>query len=116
MNALEFAGFIWPNNPETCRLSFHRDYSIDAASGGSWTADPGSRLARKVECEGVFYGENAYNTFNRLANLFLGNASGQLVHPKWDAMSAFIAELEVLEEPCENLLRYRILFVELPTA
>lgn len=116
MATLQFADFVWPNNPETYRMTFQRDYSIEAVDGGTWSADQGSRLARKFECEGVFYGESAYENFSALAALFMNGTSGQLVHPQWEAATAFLAELEVLEEPCENLLRYRILFVELPTA
>ncbi len=116
MNLLQFASFTFPNNPESYRMTFQRDYTVKALSGGGWSASPGSRLARKIECEGVFYGSDAHQSFSALASLFLSATSGVLRHPKWNEMSAFIAELEALEEPGEQLVRYRIVFIELPTA
>ena len=112
MENLNFAAFQFPCNPESCCLSFHRDYTVKATDNGQWQADKGVRLARRLECKGWFCGYNAYDSFKELAALFMNGTIGTLTHPKWEAFPAFIGELEVLEEPQENLLQYRILFIE----
>ncbi len=114
MEALKFSSFTWPNNPETFRMTFLRDYAVTADSDGSWTATQGSRLGREITCEGFFYGEDAHANFSTLASMFLQATIGNLVHPLWDIVRVFMGELEVLEEPKENLIHYRILFIELP--
>ena len=114
MSNLKFGSFEFPINPESCRLSFHRNYKVAVTESGRWSSSPGVRLARQMECRGSFCGAAAYGHFNTLANLFINGTSQSLLHQKWTPFAAFIAELEVLEEPRENLLQYRILFVELP--
>lgn len=114
MANLKFGDFTFPINPESCRLSFHRDYEVKATENGTWNSSAGVRLARRMECKGCFYGTEAYGQFSALANLFMTAAGRTLTHHKWNPFPAFIAELEVLEEPQEDLLQYRILFVELP--
>lgn len=115
MANLKFGSFEFPINPESCRLSFHRDYKVTVNDSGKWISTQGTRLARRMECRGNFCGVSAHSNFNTLASLFINGASHALLHQKWDPFVAFIAELEVLEEPQENLLQYRILFVELPS-
>lgn len=110
---LQFSTFVFPCNPESCRLSYHRSYKVEVNDSGSWTATKGVRLSRRMECKGCFCGENAYDQFKTLSALFMNGSTGALVHPQWTQFSAFIAELEVLEEPQENFLQYRVLFVEL---
>ena len=114
MANLTFGTFMFPIDPESCRLSFHRDYAVEVTEGGIWKSSPGVRLSRRMECRGCFCGSQAHSQFNALSNLFMTAANQSLTHYKWGSFPAFIAELEALEEPQENLVQYRILFVELP--
>ena len=116
MANLIFGNFTFPIAPESCLLSFHRDYDVSATQNGSWTSSAGVRLARRMECRGSFCGPQAHSQFSTLATLFMNGTKQTLTHYKWSPFPAFIAELEVLEEAQKNLLQYRILFVELPGA
>ncbi len=116
MEALQFSTFVWPNNPETYRMRFRREYEMKSLAGGSWSVTLGGRVGREIVCEGVFYGDTAHDSFGALTTLFLSGTIGVLIHPRWDRMRALIAELEALEEPKENFVRYRILFVEIASS
>ena len=65
-------------------------------------------------CEGVFHGSTAYNSIITLSNLFVTGGTGTLKHPQWSATSVLMTDFEVIEEPGENLVRYKIKFLEMP--
>ena len=72
------------------------------------------RLGRVFLCEGVFHGSTAYSSSIALSNLFLTGGTGTLKHPCWASVTALMTDLEIIEEPGENLVRYKIKFLEMP--
>ena len=72
------------------------------------------RMGRVYLCEGVFHGSTAYNSIITLSNLFVTGGAGTLKHPHWSAVSVLMTDFEVIEEPAEDLVRYRIKFLEMP--
>ncbi len=113
---MQFGTFIWPNDPEIFRMKFTRKIKVAAGDGDLWTVDNVARLGRTFECEGVFCGSGAYNSIRALASLHIAGRPARLLHPQWDPTTALLSEMEVTEGPGENLLRYKLTFVELPPA
>lgn len=111
---MQFGTFTWPNDPETFCMKFTRKVKVEAANNGLWTVDNIARMARTFECEGVFYGSTAYQSIRDLAVLHIAGNPAQLTHPQWDPVTALLSEMEVTEGPGENLLRYKLTFIELP--
>ncbi|MBO2527026.1 MAG: hypothetical protein CW335_02460 [Clostridiales bacterium] len=113
---MQFGTFIWPNDPEIFRMKFARKVEVEAANGGTWTVNNIARMGRTFECEGVFFGSNAYNSIRALASLHIAGHPAALIHPQWDNTTALLSEMEVTEGPGENLLHYKLTFIELPPA
>ena len=111
---MQFGTFTWPNDPEIFRMKFTRKVTVAAGGNGLWTVNNAARLGRTFECEGVFFGSTAYNSIRALANLHISGTAAMLRHPEWDATSAILSEMEVSEGPGENLLHYKLTFIELP--
>ena len=111
---MQFGTFTWPNDPEIFRMKFTRKVTVAAGGNGLWTVSNVARLGRTFECEGVFYGSGAYNSVRALATLHIAGNPATLRHPQWDPVSALLSEMEVTEGPGENLLRYKLTFIELP--
>lgn len=113
---LQYDTFSFPNNPETLQITYRREVSVENTSDGSWTIQNIGQLGRIVEGEGVFYGENAYESFSTLAKYIYSFQALILQHPKWEAFRAHLTRLESIEEPCESCVRYRFTFIESPDA
>lgn len=109
---MAFRSFTWPNNPEKLHITFHRKVEVEAAEDGLWTLANVARMAREFTGEGVFYGENASQTFSALARTFYDGVVGQLTLPHVQPAYALLTDLELIDEPMEGLLRYKFKFVE----
>ena len=57
-------------------------------------------------------GEGAYSQFGALANVFHENGPGLLIHPVWQATSAYFVTLRLEQEPLPNYVRYSFSFWE----
>lgn len=113
MAAMQFRNFVWPNNPETLQITFHRETEVEPHNG-AWTVSNIARMARVFSGEGIFFGANAYSTFSTLAALFYDGLAGTLKLPNWSNATALLTDLTVIEMPAENCLRYRFSFLEMP--
>ena len=111
--AMQFRTFVWPNNPEKLKITFHRETEVEPHNG-LWTVSNIARMARVFSGEGIFFGENAYSTFSSLAVMFYDGKFGELKLPSWSSATALLTDLTVLEEPAENFLRYSFSFLEIP--
>lgn len=111
---LQLGDFIWPNDPETLRVTYLRKVDIEAAEDGLWTVTNVARMGRSFEGEGLFFGENAYESFRSLAQYLYSGEKVTLVHPQWTKANVLLTELEVTEECRKNVLHYRFRLVEMP--
>ena len=112
---LQLGDFIWPNDPEKLTVSYCRKVDIDTTRDGLWSVTNIARLGRTFEGEGVFYGADAYATFSQLALYLYSGAAKNFVHPKWNAATVLLTELEVTEECQNEFLRYRFKLIETPS-
>lgn len=62
--------------------------------------------------EGEFIGENAYDRFKELAEVFEEGGIGILVHPVWQLTKAYFVKLTLRQEPRENYVAYSFEFWE----
>ena len=70
-------------------------------------------LCRRVmKGEGEFAGDGAYEEFKKLATVFYGEGSGQLVHPVWQGAKAYFVELSLKQVPRRNYVSYAFTFWE----
>ena len=112
LSSMRYKDYIWPSNPGSYRISFRRVVAEHKLPfGRSVTQDLG-QVCRVLEGEGEFAGEGAYEEFKRLATVFYGGGAGVLVHPVWMTTRAYFTELEVVQEPVPDYVRYRFAFCE----
>ena len=112
LNAMQFKTFVWPHNPRTYAIRFERSLAIHRLPFGEYSVEDLGRTARVLEGTGEFYGEDAYETFKKLASLHYQKTPGLLIHPLWQSSSVYFQRLDLLEEPRENYVRYAFRFVE----
>ena len=62
--------------------------------------------------EGEFVGADAYSQFGQLASVFYDSGPGLLVHPLWQAASAYFVALRLEREPRPDYVRYSFTFWE----
>ena len=114
LSAMRYKTFVWPNNPERCALAWERTPAEHKVPFGTYYLQDLGLTRQVLTGEGVFTGEDAYETFSELLALFLAGGSGTLVHPVWGACSAYFTALSLEEEPRENYVRYSFTFREDP--
>jgi len=112
LSPMRYKTFTWPHNPRTYTIEFQRDTAVHKVPMGAYTMQDLGRSFRTLRGEGEFFGPNAYATFQELACLFYETGPGVLIHPVWQTSSAYFTELELLQEPRENYVRYRFAFRE----
>lgn len=109
---MRFKSFVWPNNPHTCSLTTTRDVVTYKYPGGAYRLSdlgPGSRV---LTGEGEFFGEEAYETMQKLLEVFQEGGTGVLIHPVLRIDYAIFSELQMTQEPRKDYVRYRFVFLE----
>lgn len=109
---MRYKDFIWPNNPYTCAMTTVRNVAEHKFPGGGYQLEDLGVARRKLSGTGEFYGPGAYETMKRLMTVFAQSGAGQLVHPVLELDQAVFAELELIQEPRENYVLYRFVFLE----
>lgn len=109
MEKLSYKTFVWPQNPHTYQEECLREPHFKTADGVTRFEKMGD-MQRRIVGKGVFFGENAYADFRRLAALFEENTAGNLEHPLWGIRYCYFTELELTQEPRENCVSYRFAF------
>lgn len=99
---LKFKDYLWPENPESCRIVCSRPLSDGAQS---------ALQARQVRGEGILSGDLSAQ-YESLCALLAENGAGTLELAGLPSMQAFLTELEFTQLPCENAMRCRFVFVE----
>ena len=112
LTPMRYKDYIWPNNPESYRISFRRSVAAHKLPGGTYAMQDLGTAWRVLEGEGAFAGEGAYEEFKKLAKVFYQGGVGVLVHPVWMTTQAYFVELEALQEPTPDYVRYRFAFWE----
>lgn len=112
LNSMRFKGFVWPHNPSVYTISYERNMALHKVPFGRYRLQSLGMTRRVMKGEGEFAGEDAYRQFQLLASVFYEDTPGALVHPLWNATSAWFVKLELAQEPREDYVKYRFEFWE----
>ncbi len=111
MIGLRYKTFSWPQNPEVYQETISREPQYRTSSGVT-VFDRMGDLRRIITGSGVFSGEEAYDWFKELMLLAEDGSPGHLEHPVWGIRYCYLTGLELVQEPAENLVRYKFTFTQ----
>ena len=109
---MRFKEYVWPHNPRVYEISYQKQIAVHAVPFGLYMLRTMGRRQRVLRGEGEFAGSGAYAGFKRLASIFYGDTPGTLVHPLWDATTAYFVHLALRQEPTPGYVSYEFEFWE----
>lgn len=109
---MRFKNYIWPHNPRVYSISYEKKLAVHKVPFELYRLQNLGRTNRIMAGEGEFAGEDAYSQFGMLANVFYEDTPGLLVHPLWQASSAYFVSLRLEQEPRPDYVRYSFVFWE----
>ena len=109
---MRYKEYTWPHNPRVYSIDYERKMAVHKVPFGLYSLQDLGRTRRGMEGEGEFVGEGAYTQFGQLANVFHETGPGLLIHPIWQAASAYFVSLRLDQEPLPNYVRYSFSFWE----
>ena len=109
---MSFKNYTWPHNPSTFEVTNRRVLASYKIPFGKTLIRDMGRSFRVFRGEGEFAGENAYDSFKELEEIFYEGTSGLLSHPVWKQTRAYFAELSLFQEPRQDYVRYTFEFWE----
>ena len=112
LTPMRYKDYTWPHNPEVYVVGHQRRLAVPPVPFGQCVIQDLGSSYRVLRGEGVFAGENAYEQFQQLVNVFRESGPGLLVHPVWQTERAWFASLTVTEEPLPDYVRYQFEFWE----
>ncbi len=112
MDKISFRMFTWPQNPEVFQIFASREPQYRIESDGTIKYIGLGPLCRTIQAKGIFQGPSAHSRFNALSVIMATGTVGELKHPIWGTISAYITELNMEQESRENYVAYSIVFRE----
>ena len=109
MDKLSFKTFTFPINPHTYMEEYLREPKYRTQDGQTLYDDMGE-MRKIITGKGVFYGDNAFAEFKKLAALFEEKAAGNVQHPIWGTTLCYFTGLEMTQEPRDNYVSYAFTF------
>lgn len=109
MDSLSYKTFVWPQNPHTYKEEYIREPKYRTQDGVTYYDGMGE-MQRIISGSGVFFGENAFEHFRSLAELFEEKDAGNLEHPIWGIRYCYFTGLELTQEPKDNCVSYKFEF------
>ena len=110
MDKLTYKDFVWPRNPEKYRQQYLRKPTYGEDEEGNTVFQGLGALKHTITGSGAFTGTDAWASFQQLADLCGDPLAGDLTHPVWGTVSAFLTELQMDQEPRENYVAYSFTF------
>lgn len=109
---MRYKSYIWPHNPRVYSIDYQKQIVARKIPFGLYQLQNLGRTNRIMAGEGEFVGEGAYRQFGMLANVFYEDGPGMLIHPVWQASSAYFVSLRLEQEPRPDYVRYSFVFWE----
>ena len=109
---MRFKSFVWPHNPRVYAITYERKLAVHKIPYGRHHLQSLGQTRRVLKGEGEFVGENAYDTFKKLATVFYEETPWVLVHPVWMTTTAWFAGLELRQVPRRDYVAYSFEFWE----
>ncbi len=111
MTLMSYKTFVWPQNPHTYRETVSRAPQYVTRDGVTYFNGMGG-MRRVITGSGTFHGADAYDRFQALLLLAEDGTAGNLEHPVWGIRYCYLTELELTQEPKENVVSYRFEFTQ----
>lgn len=112
LSPMRYKTFVWPHNPRVYSITYERKVAVHKVPFGRHHLQSLGQTCRVLKGEGEFVGEDAYETFRQLANVFYDETPGTLVHPVWVTTQAWFVGLRLEQEPRRDYVRYSFEFWE----
>lgn len=112
MEKLKFRMFTWPENPETFHIEAVMEPQYTIADDGTISYTGMGPLCRIISGKGVFHGSSAAEKFNALSVIMATATAGELVHPVWGTINAYLTGLTMEQESREDCIAYTFTFRE----
>lgn len=112
MDKLKYKFWTWPENPETFLIDAVMEPMYTVEEDGTIQYQGLGPLCRIITGSGVFHGADASEDFNALAVIMATGTAGDLVHPVWGTISAYLTGLKMEEGSRENYIVYSFTFRE----
>ena len=112
LSPMRFKNFVWPHNPVVYSITYERRMAVHKVPFGRHHLQSLGQTCRVMRGEGEFVGEDAYETFSRLATVFYEETPGVLIHPVWVTTAAWFVGLKLEQEPRADYVRYSFEFWE----
>lgn len=112
MDKLKYKSWTWPENPESFSIEAVREPLYTIGGDGTISYQGLGPMCRIFSGRGVFQGADAVDDFNALAVLMANGTVGELVHPVWGTMKAYLTGLTMGEESREQYIVYSFTFRE----
>lgn len=109
MDKLSYKTFVWPHNPHTYREENIRTAQYVTENKVTYFEGM-SEHKRIITGEGAFFGEDAFDQYKKLEDLFADGTPGNLEHPVWGIRYCYFTGLELTQEPKDNYVGYRFEF------
>ena len=111
LTPMRFKGYVWPHNPKNFEITERRRLAVNPVPFGKYTVMDMGVDQRVLKGEGEFVGENAYDEFLKLKEVFDEGTAGILVHPVWQSMRVWFSSLSIRQEPMADFVSYAFEFV-----
>lgn len=112
LSAMRFGDYVWPHNPRVYEIEYNRRIVSHKVPRGLYTLADMGRDHRILRGVGEFAGVGAYEEFKKLACMFYLSEPQTLIHPVWQAASAWFVKLKLRQEPREDYVSYEFEFWE----
>lgn len=112
LSSMRFGDFVWPHNPKIYEIEYKRRIVCHKVPFGLYALSDMGREARILRGEGEFVGDDAYEKFRKLAEMFYSDEPRILVHPIWQCAPAWLVSLKLRQEPRKNYVSYEFEFWE----
>ena len=112
MNRMEFKDFVWRTNPETFRIRAVRMPIFTVDDKNDYVYQGLSPMCREISGSGVFFGQYAVQSYNTIQVLMSNGTVGELKHPLWGTIQAYLTDLTMDMEGREEYIAYRFTFRE----
>ena len=109
---MRYKDYVWPHNPRTYTIDYERRMAAQKVPFGRYHLQDLGLTRRVMKGEGEFVGPTAYEEFKKLASVFYQSGPGPLIHPVWQAASAYFVSLRLEQEPLPDYVRYSFTFWE----
>ena len=111
LTPMRYKDYIWPSNPGATAFRSAAWWRAQLPFGRSVTQGLG-QVCRVLEGEGICWRGARMRNSSGWRRCFTERGAGVLVHPVWMTTRAYFTELEVVQEPVPDYVRYRFAFCE----